>query len=284
MLSLTCATHTDIAQLQQLMRLVFDDDQSFLEALFSLKFNDNVLIYKERKIIAAMAFLLPAHIRIEGNLLPITYIYACATHPNYRNQGLMSSLVDKIWQVACTRHEVGVFLRPASDSLFRYYEKQGFYTFFCGNKQILDLEPYKNLPNRYILSSLSAADYYFWRTQFSLFCPDNYVIHWDIEHLELVAAHPEFGEAGYYAFRENGQTVAIACIQHDALHIDVAELLLCTDDVHFESIYQSMSQNFNTKNITLFTCGQAIPIGMIKTNPTFVLPIEPLGYMALGIE
>jgi ribosomal protein S18 acetylase RimI-like enzyme len=283
MLSLTCATRTDIAKLQQLMQLVFDDDQSFLEALFRLKFNDNVLIYKDKEIIAAMAFFLPAHIRIEGKLFPITYIYACATHPNYRNQGLMSSLVDKIWQVACSRHEAGVFLRPASESLFRYYEKQGFYTFFCGNKQTIDLEPYKNLPNCYILDSLSAADYCFERTYFSLFCSGNYVIHWDIAHLELVAAYPEFGEAGYYAFRENGQTVAIACIQHEDLHTDVAELLPCPD-AHFESIYQSISQNFNTKNITLFTCGQTTSIGMIKTNPTLVLPIEPLGYMALGIE
>jgi GNAT superfamily N-acetyltransferase len=280
MLSLSYATHSDIPALQQLMQLVFDDEQPFLESLFGLKFNDNVLIYKDEDRIIAMAFLLPAYIRIEGKLEPVTYIYACATHPDYRNNGLMHNVLNEAWQAACARQEVGVFLRPASDTLYDYYEKEGFRTFFYKNTQTVNLEEYRISKNGYTLTPLSVNDYHRWRT---LLLPDNYTIHWDIAHLELVAAHPEFGEADYYAFQENGQTVAIACIQQDTLRTNAAELLLCPT-AHPENIYQAISQHFKIKNSSISTQGKTIRTGMIKMNPTFHIPQKASGYMAFGIE
>jgi GNAT superfamily N-acetyltransferase len=280
MLLLSYATSPNILALQQLMQLVFNDDQLFLEALFDLKFNDNVLIYKDENRIVAMAFLLPAHIRIERKLEPVTYIYACATHPDYRNKGLMHNILNEVWQIVCARQEVGIFLRPASDMLYDYYEKKGFHTFFYENKQTIDLEAYRNLKNSYTLTSLSANDYHRWRT---LLLPDNYVIHWDIAHLELIVAHPEFGTAGYYAFKDNEQTVAIACIQYDTLRTDAAELLPYPT-AHLENIYQAIAQHFKIKNITISTQGKNIRTGMIKLNPAFNLPQQATGYMTFGIE
>jgi len=280
MLSLSYATPSDVPAIQQLMQLVFNDTLPFLKTLFNLKFNDNVLIYKGKNGIVAMAFLIPSSIRLNGKLKPITYIYACATHPDYRNRGLMHNILKKAWQEACVRQEFGIFLCPASDTLYNYYEKEGFHTFFYKDKLIVNFEKCKTIKNSYKLTPISADSYARWRM---LWLQDDYIIHWDEAHLALVAMFPEFGEAGYYAFRNCEQIIAIAYIQHDNLRTIVAELIFC-HTCHLENIYSTISQHFNTTNFVMYTQGGDIPAGMLKMNPALHLPHRVAGYMAFGIE
>jgi len=60
----------------------------------------------------------------------VKYIYACATHPNHREQGIMQRLLETIYEDACREEVVGLFLQAASLSLSRYYQKLGFEDFF----------------------------------------------------------------------------------------------------------------------------------------------------------
>ena len=60
-------------------------------------------------------------------------MYACATHPNYRKQGIMKKLLDTIYEEACKEEVAGIFLHAADENLSNYYRKLGFQDFFYQN-------------------------------------------------------------------------------------------------------------------------------------------------------
>ncbi|MBQ0058844.1 MAG: GNAT family N-acetyltransferase [Lachnospiraceae bacterium] len=54
------------------------------------------------------------------------YLYALATDLAYRGRGLMASLIGKAFEQAKTEEKSFVWLQPAEESLFSYYERNGF--------------------------------------------------------------------------------------------------------------------------------------------------------------
>ena len=120
------ATIQDIKALRSLWKMVFDDDDTFLDLFFKYLFNPAECLVSESKgCIVAMLFMLEAtHSSLQTDY-PMRYIYACATHPNYRKQGLMGNLLEAAVKYA-DENDLELALVPENDKLFDYYKLFGF--------------------------------------------------------------------------------------------------------------------------------------------------------------
>lgn len=103
-----------------LYRQTFGEDKAFDTLLFD-NFFENCRYIVENEQVVSMLFELPVTLIKEGERLPLCYVYAAATHPDYRGRGLASRLVEE----ACARHP-RVILRPAEEGLQAFYGRLGF--------------------------------------------------------------------------------------------------------------------------------------------------------------
>ena len=121
-----------------------DDTEQDAEFLFEtvLKKAERVCEYENGTPIA-MLFLMDCRVQTKTESLPFYYLYADCTHPDHRGKGLMSKLLEKAKQKSLADGKMGIFLKPATPSLFDFYAKSGFEPFFkytkisCSAKQFL---------------------------------------------------------------------------------------------------------------------------------------------------
>ncbi len=78
----------------------------------------------------SMVFLLPALLKTDEKTVPLQYIYAAATLPERRGEGVFGGLLTEALRIAEIRGCVASFLRPAEPSLQHYYAKFGYEPFF----------------------------------------------------------------------------------------------------------------------------------------------------------
>lgn len=75
----------------------------------------------------SMLFLLPSVLNIpDSTSLPVGYVYAAATLPDYRGRGLFSSLLKFAHKLAADAGMRACFLRPAQPSLETFYARLGY--------------------------------------------------------------------------------------------------------------------------------------------------------------
>jgi len=120
------ATHCDIAALRRLWTEVFNDSSLFLDRFFSSLFEpENCLFIEQNGQVASMLFLLKATASCPGGNCPLYYVYACATHPGFREKGLMGQLLNEAVKYADEKG-INLILIPANEPLFHYYKHFGF--------------------------------------------------------------------------------------------------------------------------------------------------------------
>jgi predicted acetyltransferase len=134
-------------QATELYRLCFPEDPAeFAENLTEKHFDGCCRYLLSDGRIVSMLYLFDGRIYTEDDVLQAKYIYAAATHPDYRGRGFMSRLLE---QVICEAEEQGevLILKPATESLFGYYGRSGFKTVFYNieGKAFAELE-HKTLP------------------------------------------------------------------------------------------------------------------------------------------
>lgn len=121
------AVPNDYESLKSLWQIAFADEEEYVEYFLREKWmGDNCLVIIIDGQIVSMLFLLHAEIIADGKRSPSWYIYACATNPGFREMGLMRLLLQEAYQEAVSRSVFALLLVPASEELFRYYEKAGF--------------------------------------------------------------------------------------------------------------------------------------------------------------
>ncbi len=119
------AAYDDAGQLRELWKLVFGDGDCFLDTFFGNIFDpEECLVTREGAQITAMLFMLPCVWSDRGGDRPMRYIYACATHPGHRRQGLMGSLLEEAARYGAERG-LELSLVP-EDHLWDYYGRFGF--------------------------------------------------------------------------------------------------------------------------------------------------------------
>lgn len=114
-----------IPGLRQLWKIAFGDDDAFLDNFFSLAFAPD----RCRCIIAGdtvAAALYWFDVSCQGRKM--AYLYAVATHPDYRNQGLCRQLMTATHEVLTQQDYAGVVLVPQNQGVIRMYANMGYTT------------------------------------------------------------------------------------------------------------------------------------------------------------
>ncbi|WP_243350155.1 GNAT family N-acetyltransferase [Parabacteroides sp. FAFU027] len=125
------AIPNDYESLKALWLVAFSDEESYIESFLRNKWmGDNCLVVEEEGRLVSMLFLLHAEIITDGKHSPAWYIYACATATDFRGMGFMKMLLDEAYREAVSQSVFALLLVPASDDLFRYYEKASFHRLY----------------------------------------------------------------------------------------------------------------------------------------------------------
>ncbi len=109
-------------QALSLYKKVFHEDSEDFAKTFTDKYFDKScrVIEKDGKIVS-MLYLLDCKVFDGETTYSAFYLYAAATHPDYRNRGLMSKLISSV-----LKEDKVIVTKPANDELFSFYEKFGF--------------------------------------------------------------------------------------------------------------------------------------------------------------
>ena len=112
-----------IPQLRKLWQEVFGDTDVFLDSFFQTGFSpDRCLCIFSGNRIAAALYWLDCETRGQKQ----AYIYAVATHPDFRNQGLCRHLMSRTHDLLALRGYASALLVPQTESLRAMYKKMGY--------------------------------------------------------------------------------------------------------------------------------------------------------------
>lgn len=127
---------------REIWKEVFQDDDAYLDILFSDKYKDeNTLIATtEGKVVAALQ-MHPYEITCWHTRIPFYYLMGLSTLPAYRGKRYMGALIEASHSLMKQRNIPLSILVPAEQSLFGYYERFGYaQTFQQGEKELPSLK------------------------------------------------------------------------------------------------------------------------------------------------
>lgn len=198
-----------------LWQRVFGDPPEMISAFFACApFDHACFMAVSEDTLAGMLFSLPAVFRMGSSAYESRYIYAVATDPAFRGQGVMTALEKYACKTAEKEKVQFLALVPANRRLFSMYQKLGYQTyFFHGTEQIP-----RRLNPKAELSSCEAEDFIDLREKYlSLhsasfeLCPALCRFRYE-DFLrsggEILLAHTACG-SGYLAFEQDGNTLYI---------------------------------------------------------------------------
>lgn len=127
-------------KMYSLWQSCFGDDRETIDMFFKNSFSyENAVICTDKAEVVSQLFLLPEKLSLGGKEYFAYYIYAAATAESYRKQGIMGSLLEFTSALAADRKADYLFLVPATEKLFDYYEKFGFYKALYAEKTVFKL-------------------------------------------------------------------------------------------------------------------------------------------------
>ena len=117
-----------ISSLINLWYKVFGDEEEYIRLFFKEAYFDGECFVAEidGEVVSAL-YLLKSDIKCDGKAFKGRYLYAAATLPEYRGQGLMSKLINEALDYVREEKLDFIALVPADDGLYDYYSRFGFY-------------------------------------------------------------------------------------------------------------------------------------------------------------
>lgn len=113
-----------IPLLKQLWTAAFGDGDEFLTSFFEIAYApERCRCITADGQIAAALYWFDCSCRNQR----FAYVYAVATHPDFRNQGLCARLMADVRTLLTEQGYDGILLYPASEGLSRMYEKLGYH-------------------------------------------------------------------------------------------------------------------------------------------------------------
>lgn len=117
-----------IKECREIYREAFGTDEDFENRLFSACADYCKTLCINGKTVS-MLFALPCNIYNGGGIIPAYYIFAAATKKEFRGKGYMTQLINSL------ETDRLLFLKPASPSLFGFYERLGFQPFSVSSNE-----------------------------------------------------------------------------------------------------------------------------------------------------
>ena len=118
---------SDYDELKSLWKNIFGDSDEVTDFFFRHTVKpENIFVYRKDDKIVASFYLIDSQLVSGNKNIPVKYLYAAATLPMYREQGIMSSMISEVSQILKSEGVYAVALYPANDSLYDFYNKLGF--------------------------------------------------------------------------------------------------------------------------------------------------------------
>ena len=202
------AADKDHPQLMALWQVCFGDSETAIRFYFANRHqNQNMLVYEENGIIAGMLTMLPVQLAFGSFIQNGRYIYAVATAPQLRGQGVSSQLLEACHTWMQNNNETASVLVPASQSLFDYYEKRGFETLFYVDN--IKISPAGLPAYRLTAECTPCSAEEFYRLRNAAFADSSLFVKWGIDALSyLIKGAETFGDGVYYFRSDKGEGCA----------------------------------------------------------------------------
>jgi len=123
----------DIPALRQLWTLAFGDGGDYLDNFFNVYYRpERMLVLEEEGQILAMTAWFDTSFEVPGQgSFPAAYLYAVATHPDFRSRGLSGRLLAWADEYFRSLGIPAVTTVPARPSLHNFFAANGFRECFC---------------------------------------------------------------------------------------------------------------------------------------------------------
>ena len=152
---ITIANESMIPPLQALWVEAFGDPDIYVGFFLDRRFNDmTTFVYLVDNLPVSMAFVFDEELYYQGDYLKAGYIYGVATGDHHRGKGYSTKVLKHIHTLYPT-----TFLVPATESLFEFYEKQGYKRAFTIKEMQLSLHKIEPSKVHYSLVPISPEDY-----------------------------------------------------------------------------------------------------------------------------
>jgi len=189
------------ARLKEIWKKCFGDPQSYIDFFFEHRFRPaNTYVYTA-----------------DGGCKPINYVYAVATLPEYQKRGISRKLLAAV-NDELTQQGLTTFLNPASESLFQFYERQGYRPCFyikeykAALEDLAAIELYKQE-----LTPIEFREYKSRRDSF--FEKEGYLL-WDNHAIQYALAENEhIGGKALKLAHENGEGLILYMVWQNELII-----------------------------------------------------------------
>lgn len=123
----TYATKEDFPDIKRIWREAFGDEDQYISFYLENRWNEeNMICMRENGRIVSFANLLPARIRIDGEMVDAYYLYAVATDIEFRGKGYATKIIGHIEK----KYSAPILVVPATKELVAFYEKLGFWEAF----------------------------------------------------------------------------------------------------------------------------------------------------------
>lgn len=182
MIEYKIAETNDVNSIKELYTSIFKEKQEAVELFFERIFDTSfTYIAKDGEKLVSMLFMLPCSV----NGVKACYMFAVATDEKYRGQGTATALID--YALKNTDAQLCLTL-PASESLYDFYEKNGFTALNVNTAQLTRAE-LSSLSKPYpltdpvvkgycgIRSRILKENFLFWNNKFLDFAFDYYRIY-----------------------------------------------------------------------------------------------------------
>lgn len=271
----------DLPGIALLMQSVFGDTDEFVQVFFHYFYRDNVLLAVDENEIVSMAFLLPAFLDVKKQRIPATYLYACATREDYRGKGLMADLIEEACWDVCRRGEAGLFLLPATGSLYDYYMKLGFREFFYENREkyILEDQLENDVDDVFEIFRISGEIYH---DQRSLWLTSDFAVHYPLSHFQFVEQEFQGNSGGLYQISQQNNNVGIAFIQKKENTLEIKELLVSSENLI--PLFRSLALRFDCINVEISRPGYTERTALLKCNKDYQYLYREKGYFNFALD
>lgn len=152
--------HEDIPRLRELWKLAFGDDGAYVDNFFQRYYRpERMLVLEQGGMIQAMTAWFDTELVLPGEeRVCAAYLYAVATHPDARNRGLSSQLLQDADNYFRFLHCSAVTTVPAEPSLHRFFARNGFGEYFTHQEKIQTFSE-ETIKPLFQLQPVSAAQY-----------------------------------------------------------------------------------------------------------------------------
>jgi len=128
------------SELKKLFSEIFSESSFFTDLIFSEKLCfSHCFAIKENNEIVSFLYGIEKDVRIEGDIKKCIYIYGVGTADKHRGKGYMRKLMEEIYTYFEDKNIEFLYLVPATEELFKMYEKMGYKTEFYLDKKTVEL-------------------------------------------------------------------------------------------------------------------------------------------------